>query len=35
VTVIVGQDGRVADVMSYDMPAVPETAPVLKALSAL
>lgn len=35
VTIIVGPDGRVADVMSYDIPTVPETAPVLKALQGL
>lgn len=34
-TFIIGPDGRVADVMNYDFPEVPATAPVLAALSAL
>jgi peroxiredoxin len=35
VTVIIGPDGKVADVLSYDIPTVPETAPVLAALKAI
>jgi peroxiredoxin (alkyl hydroperoxide reductase subunit C) len=35
VTIIVGPDGRVAEVMDYDIPTVPETGPVIQALQGL
>lgn len=35
VTIIVGPDGKVAEVMNYDIPTVPETRPLLAALQSI